>query len=209
MPARVPRVLIGRRLCENAVPQRQSAIRLRASGLSRIAVAVTAGSATRSCAPGAGIHVFTQPRREADGERPQARGGEPVTRADELVESRVQLGRVRRGPERRVGVVSEADDGLGPGPSILRIAASISPEDGTALVCEFSGKRGLQLDEAVSDETHDVTAAERTVLLYLSHVISRIIGAARVSSSGAHNNVLRHAWGAPAQPRSARSGRLG
>src|SRR4029450_629761 len=91
-------------------------------------------------------------RREADRERAEAGKRGPALLADELVERGVQLRCVGGGAERRVAAVGDADDRLGPGRRVGRVAAGSGPEDGAALVRDVARERVIDTDEAVADE---------------------------------------------------------
>jgi hypothetical protein len=58
----------------------------------------------------------------------------PAPPSDQLIESRVEHGRVHRPPERLVAVVAEADHRACPCRRIVAITGQIAPQDGTAFV---------------------------------------------------------------------------
>src|SRR5262249_8045195 len=87
--------------------------------------------------------------------------GMPASLSDELVESRVEHGRIRSPPERLLPVVAKPDNRPRPCRRIIGIARQVAPQDGATFLRKRTGKGLLDPHEAVLDELLDLRIAQR------------------------------------------------
>ena len=87
--------------------------------------------------------------------------GTESSRADQLVEGRMQAWHVSRRDEGRVRVHAEPDHRLAPARRIVGIAAEVAPEDGANLLGECGRESAVEADEAALDEMGDLRVVER------------------------------------------------
>jgi hypothetical protein len=99
--------------------------------------------------------------RKAYRKAAEVRTRTPTAVSDKLIESGMEQASVRHFPEWLLVIVSKSNDRFRPRCRIVGIAPGVPPQDGAALVGQFSGKRSVDPDKSVFNKLLYLLVAER------------------------------------------------